>query len=69
MKEDVHVAYDYELIKEINFSPDGRLIAVPSSNTVKLFAATSNCANFEHFLNIKQKNSLPPTDLYDLLIH
>ena len=66
VKEDMHVAYDYELIKEINFSPDGRLIAAPSSNTIKLFVATSDCANFDHFLNIKQKNSLLSTDLYDL---
>ena len=47
MKEDVHVAYDYELIKEINFSPDGRLIAAPSSNTVKLLVA----ANLDHFFS------------------
>ena len=66
VKEDVHVAYDYELIKEINFSPDGRLIAAPSSNTVKLLAATSECPNFDHFLNQKQKTSLQPSDLYDL---
>ena len=66
VKEDVHVACDYELIKDISFSPDGRLIATPLANTVKLLAATPKCLNFDHFLNPMQKTSLPPSVLYDI---
>ena len=69
VKEDVHVAYEYELIKEISFSPDGRLIAAPSCNTLKLLSATSECPNFDHFLNPKQKASSDLYSMHSILHH
>ena len=63
MKEDLHVASEHETIKEISFSPDGKVIASPSFNTVKLLAATSECPDLDYFL---QSTSLPSHELYDL---
>ena len=61
-----HEFYARDFIKEISFSPDGRVIATPLSNTVKLLAATSNCPNFDvHFRNPLQNTSLP-SELCDL---
>lgn len=61
-----HEFYAQEFIKEISFSPDGRLVASPLSNTVKLLAATSECPKFDlHFRDPRQSN-LPPSQLCDL---
>ena len=59
-----HEFFAPDFIKEISFSPDGRVIAAPLSNTVKLLAATSDCPDFgSHF---HQSTSLPPHELFDL---
>ena len=63
MKVDLHVASEHEIIKEISFSPDGKVIASPSFSTVKLLAATSECPDLDYFLN---RTSLPSHELYDL---
>ena len=61
-----HEFYARDFIKEITFSPDGRLIATPLSNTVKLLAATAECPVFDvHFRNPMENASLP-SELYDL---
>ena len=61
--------YEYngvDFIKEISFSPDGRLVADPSSNTVKLLAATSECPMFDlHFRN-PMENASCPSEFCDL---
>ena len=60
-----HEFFAPDFIKEICFSPDGRLIAAPLSNTVKLLAATSECPNFDlYFQNPKQNSS--PCELFDI---
>ena len=62
-----HEFFAPDFIKEISFSPDGRLIAAPLSNTVKLLAATSECPNFDlYFRNPKQNTSSSPCELFDL---
>ena len=62
-----HEFFAPNFIKEISFSPDGRLIATPVSNTVKLLAATSECLNFDlHFQNPKQNTSPSPCELLDV---
>ena len=62
-----HEFFAPDYIKEISFSPDGRLIATPLSNTVKLLAATSECPNFDqHFRNPKQDTLPSPHELFDI---
>ena len=61
-----HEFYARDFIKEISFSPDGRVIASPLANTVKLLAATPECPNFDfYFWNPKGNNALP-SELCDL---
>lgn len=55
-----HEIYAHDFIKEICFSPDGRLIAAPLSNTVQLLAASAECPNIDlHFQKLNQDTSLP----------
>lgn len=61
-----HEFYARDFIKEIAFSPDGRLIAAPLSNTVKLFAATSECPNFDSYFRDPSQNTSIPSELYEL---
>ena len=62
---EIHDINNYE-IKEIAFSPDGRLLADPSCNTVKLFAATSECPMFDVHFRDPIENASLPSELYDL---
>ena len=61
-----HEFYARDFIKEITFSPDGRLIATPLSNTVKLLAATSECPNFDAYFHNPMENASLPSELCDL---
>jgi len=61
-----HKFYAHEYIKEISFSPDGRLIATPVSNTVKLLTVTSECTDPNLYFQNPRQNSLLSSELYDV---